>query len=67
VTTATAKEAFAKAVEWHVTGRFTHVTISDDAKTYSIDAFAVAMSLLEIAKTVNTTAEQMAEGNDACG
>ena len=49
------------------TGRFTHVTISDDAKTYSIDAFAVAMSLLEIAKTVNTTAEQMAEGNDACG
>ena len=67
MTTATAKEAFAKAVEWHVTGRFTHVTISDDAKTYSIDAFAVAMSLLEIAKTVNTTAEQMAEGNDACG
>ena len=67
VTTATAKEAFAKAVEWHVTGRFTHVTISDDAKTYSIDAFAVAMSLLEIAKTVDTTAEQTAEGNDACG
>jgi hypothetical protein len=39
VTTATAKEAFAKAVEWHVTGRFTHVSISDGIKTYSIDAF----------------------------
>ena len=40
VTTATAKEAFAKAVEWHVTGRFDDVTISDKANTYSIDAFA---------------------------
>jgi hypothetical protein len=35
VTTATAKEAFAKAVEWHVTGRFTDVSISDSTKTYS--------------------------------
>jgi hypothetical protein len=41
VTTETAKEAFAKAVEWHVTGRFTHVSISDDIKTYSIDAFFI--------------------------
>jgi hypothetical protein len=39
VTTATAKEAFAKAVEWHVTGRFTHVSITDNIKTYSLDAF----------------------------
>ena len=30
VTTATAKEAFAKAVEWHVTGRFTHASITDN-------------------------------------
>ena len=63
VTTATAKEAFAKAVEWHVTGRFTHVSISDSTKTYSIDAFALAMALLEIAKTVNAPAEQKTEGN----
>jgi hypothetical protein len=57
VTTATAKEAFAKAVEWHVTGRFTDVSISDSTKTYPIEAFSLAMALLEIAKTVNATAE----------
>jgi hypothetical protein len=67
VTTATAKDAFAKAVEWNVTGRFTHVSISDATKTYSIDAFALAMALLEIAKTAVGTAEQTAEGNDAGG
>jgi len=61
VTTATAKEAFAKAVEWHVTGRFDDVTISDKANTYSIDAFALAMALLEIAKTVNAPTAQEAE------
>ena len=62
VTTATAKEAFAKAVEWHVTGRFSHVSISDATKTYSIDAFALAMALLEIAKTAEAGPEQKAEG-----
>ena len=61
-TAATAKEAFAKAVEWHATGRFAHVSISDSTKTYSIDAFALAMALLEIAKTVNAP-EQKTEGN----
>ena len=63
VTTATAKEAYAKAVEWHVTGRFAYVSISDSTKTYSIDAFALAMALLEIAKTVEAAAELKAEGN----
>jgi hypothetical protein len=62
VTAATAKEAFAKAVEWHETGRFTSVSINDSTKTYSIDAFALAMALLEIAKTVNAAAELQAEG-----
>ena len=62
VTTATAKEAFAKAVEWHVTGRFTHVSIADNIKTYSLDAFSLAMVLLEIAKTVEAAAEVKAEG-----
>ena len=62
VTTATAKEAFAKAVEWHVTGRFTHVSITDNFKTYSLDAFSLAMVLLEIAKTVEAAAEVKAEG-----
>jgi hypothetical protein len=62
VTKETAKEAFAKAVEWHVTGRFTHVSISDSTKTYSIDAFSLAMALLEIAKTVEADAGLKAEG-----
>ena len=51
-TTVTAKEAFAKAVEWQVVGRCTQVTISDSSNTYSTDAFALAMALLDIAKTV---------------
>jgi hypothetical protein len=62
VTKETATEAFAKAVEWHVVERFANVSISDGTKTYSIDAFAVAMALLEIAKTTEATAEQKAEG-----
>jgi len=33
VTATTAKEAFAKAVERHVTGRFSHVSINAGAKT----------------------------------
>ena len=53
VTTATAKEAFAKAVEWQLTKSFKDVTISDGTKTYSIPAFSAAMALLEITKTVN--------------
>jgi hypothetical protein len=58
VTTATAKEAFAKAVEWQVAGKCTQVTISDSITTYSTDAFALAMALLEIAKTVNGASEE---------
>ena len=62
VTTATAKEAFAKAIEWQLAGRFDSVTISDGTNIYSIEAFSVAMALLEIAKTVNAAAETTAEG-----
>ena len=58
VTTATAKEAFAKAVEWQVVGRCTQVTISDSSNTYSTDAFALAMALLDIAKAVNSASEE---------
>jgi len=55
--TETAKDAFAKAVEWHVVERFTDVTISDGKKTYSIDEFSLAMALQEIANTVEAAAE----------
>ena len=54
----TAKEAFAKAVEWHVVNRFTNVSISDGVKSYSIDGFASAMALKEIANTVEAAAER---------
>ena len=67
VTTETAKEAFAKAIDWDVVQKFTGVSISDATKTYSIDAFALAMALLEIAKTAVAPAEQKAEANDAGG
>jgi hypothetical protein len=53
VTTQTAKEAFAKAVEWHVVERFSNVTISDGTKSYTIAEFSSVMALLEIANTVD--------------
>ena len=56
VTTETAKEAFAKAVEWHVVRKLTDISISDGIKSYSIDGFASAMALREIANTVEAAA-----------
>ena len=53
VTTKTAKEAFAKAVEWHVVERFTKVSISNGRKRYSIAEFSSVMALIEIANTVD--------------
>jgi hypothetical protein len=52
VTFETAKEAFAKAVEWQVVRRFTDFSINDGAKSYSIDEFSSVMALLDIANTV---------------
>ena len=48
----TAKEAFAKAVEWHVVGHFTNINIDDGTKSYSIDEFSSLMALRDIATTV---------------
>ena len=64
VTADTAKEAFAKAIEWHVVEKFSGVSIYDGARTYSIDEFASVMALHEIANTVETAALE-AGGNDA--
>jgi hypothetical protein len=58
VTAETEKEAFAKAVEWHLVERFTNVSISDGVKSYSIDGFASVMALKEIANTVEAAAER---------
>ena len=56
VTVETAKEAFAKAVEWHVVEKFTNVSISDGINSYSIDGFASVMALQEIANAVEAAA-----------
>jgi hypothetical protein len=39
-TAKTAKEAFAKAVEWHVVHKFADVFISDGDRSYSIAEFS---------------------------
>ena len=52
VAAATAKEAFVTAIEWHKSGRFTSVLIHEGAKSYSIEAFALAKALVEIGNTV---------------
>jgi len=50
----TAKEAFAKAVEWRVIEWFTNISIHDGAKSYSIDEFSLLMALRDIANTVES-------------
>ena len=40
---ATAKEAFAKAVEWQVVGGLTDILISDGVNCYTIAEFAAAL------------------------
>jgi hypothetical protein len=44
VSAETAKEAFAKAVEWHVVNKFPDVSISDGIKSYSIAEFSSVLS-----------------------
>jgi hypothetical protein len=62
-TAGTAKEAFEKAVEWHIVARFTNVSIYDGNKIYSIDEFASAMTLQEIANTAEAASAE-ARGDD---
>jgi hypothetical protein len=52
VITETAKQAFAKAIEWQVAHKLTCVTISDGVRSFTITDFASAMAFLEIANTV---------------
>ncbi len=47
----TAKEAFAKAVEWQVAKHLQNVLISDGSKNYSIAEFSAEMALSEITDT----------------
>jgi len=50
----TAKDAFATAVEWRIMGNLADVSISDRAKRYSIDEFALVMALAEIEHTIKS-------------
>ena len=61
-TAKTAKDVFAKAIEWHVVGRLTNISISDGNRSYSIAEFALVMALVEIA---NTEASATRNGPDA--
>jgi hypothetical protein len=62
-TAKTAKEAFAKAIEWHVVGRLTDVSISDGNRSYSIAEFASVMALAEIANTEASAEQNLPEAN----
>jgi hypothetical protein len=46
------KDAFAKAVEWHVAERLSNVAISDGNESYTISEFASVMALQQIEDTV---------------
>ena len=48
----TAKEAFAKAVEWHVAKGFSSVSISNGHKRFTIAEFSWTMASQEIASTL---------------
>lgn len=52
LTSETAKEAFAKAIEWHIVERFTDVSISDGGQAYTISEFASLIALREIDRTM---------------
>jgi hypothetical protein len=45
----TAKDAFAKAIDWHIAKQIDDVAISDGDNDYSIAEFSSAMALSEIA------------------
>ena len=56
----TAKDAFAKAVEWHVAKGFRGVSISDGHKRFTVAEFSWTMAAQEIAKTASS---RPCEGN----
>ena len=47
----TAKQAFAKAIEWKIVQQFADVAINDGSKNYSIAEFSAKMALAEITVT----------------
>lgn len=47
-TAETAKDAFAKAIEWRIVGGLADVSINDGTRSYSIVEFSSLMALAEI-------------------
>jgi hypothetical protein len=62
-TAKTARDAFAKAIEWRIVGRLTDISISDGNRSYSIAEFASVMALAEIANTKASAEQNRAEAN----
>jgi len=54
----TAKEAFAKAIEWHVAQSLSDVSISDGVRSFTIAEFASAMASRDIKNTVDADADR---------
>jgi hypothetical protein len=54
----TAKEAFARAIEWHVAQRLADVLISDGVRSFTIAEFAAAMASLEIENTLDAASDR---------
>jgi hypothetical protein len=53
LTSGTAREAFTKAIEWHVVEKFSNISISDGIKNYTIAEFSLVMALKDIANTID--------------
>ena len=62
-TAKTAKDAFAKAIDWYVVGRLTDISISHGTRSYSIAEFASVMALAEIANTEASAERNGPEAN----
>ena len=53
LTCETVKEAFAKAIEWHIVEKLSDISISNGRKNYTIAEFSLAMALNEISSTLD--------------
>ena len=58
-----AKDAFAKAIEWHVARKLTDVSIGDGTRSYSIVEFSSVMALVEIADTIRAEVDGSSQVN----
>jgi hypothetical protein len=61
----TARDVFAKAIEWHVVGRLTNISISDGSRRYSIAEFALVMALAEMASTEASATRNVPDASKA--